>query len=102
MHALSPRFMPLLLVASIAACGPAPQGSAPAATSGTTPAAPTALASESNRLRMQIDGVEWRADRDFFGAIHPPGMNRAVLMAGSLGPKDANEQTFNLNLFGID
>ena len=51
---------------------------------------------------MKVDGVAWEADHDIFGAVHPKGYEKAVLVAGSLGPKDANEQAFNLNLFGID
>lgn len=49
-------------------------------------------------LSMQIDGVSWRADREIWGAVHPFGLDRNVLMSGSFGPKDSKEQTFNLNL----
>lgn len=101
MQTLLPEFFSLALLASLAGCGQAPQSAVPVAATTESPAA-VAPTADSNRLRMRLDGVEWVADREFFGAVHPPGMDRAVLMAGSLGPKDASEQTFNLNLFGID
>lgn len=53
-------------------------------------------------LSMMIDGQPWIADHDVFGAFHPAGYNRALLIAGGRGAKDAAEQIFNLNLFGID
>lgn len=56
----------------------------------------------ANQLSMRIDGVEWRADHDLFGAFHPPGYERALLIAGARGRKDANEQTMNIILLGID
>ena len=62
-------------------------------------AAPVATA---NYLRMRVDGVAWEADHDIFGAVHPKGYDKAVLIAGSFGPKDASEQAFNINLYGID
>lgn len=62
-------------------------------------AAPTAAS--GNHLRMRVDGVRWEADHDIFGAVHPKGYEKAVLVAGSFGPKDGSEQAFNLNLFGI-
>jgi hypothetical protein len=68
----------------------------------TTPAtAATVPPAQGNQLRLTLDGKPWQADRDFFGAFHPHGMDRAVLMAASLGPKDEHEQAFNLNLFGV-
>ena len=101
MHTVLPGVSLLFLIGSITGCGQSPQVSSsvdpPEASAGTT-----APLSGVNRLRMRVDGIEWSADRDLFGAVHPPGMNSVVLMAGSLGPKDANEQSFNLNLFGID
>jgi len=80
--------------ASAGAATAAPAAAAPA----TTAAAPKA---QGNQLRLTLDGKPWQADREFFGSFHPPGMDRAVLMAASLGPKDKHEQTFNLNLFGV-
>ena len=100
MHAALPG-VALFLIGSITGCGqPPPASSALAPTDAS--ADTRAPSSRANRLRMRVDGIEWSADRDLFGAVHPPGMDSAVLMAGSLGPKDANEQSFNLNLFGID
>ena len=63
-------------------------------------AAPTAAS--VNHLRMRVDGVQWEADHDIFGAVHPKGYEKAVLVAGSFGPKDGSEQAFSLNLCGID
>lgn len=77
--------------------------------SGGIDAAPTsaaltgvAAAPVANVLRMRVDGVPWAADHDVFGAFHPPGYDRFLIVAGSAGPKDAHEQAFNLNLSGID
>jgi hypothetical protein len=60
---------------------------------------PAPAAPAGNYLRMKIDGKTWEADHEIFGAFHPKGYNKAILIAGSKGPKDKNEQTFNLNLF---
>jgi len=84
----------------LAACGNSASPTttaASASTAGTVPAAAT-----PNELSMRIDGVEWRADHEVFGAFHPPGYDRALLIAGARGRKDANEQAMNINLFGID
>lgn len=55
-----------------------------------------------NYLSMKINGVEWKAEREIFGAFHPKGYNKALIIAGSKGANDKNEQTFNLNLYNID
>lgn len=90
----------LLLSACNAQTAPAvpPAGTAPAARAATT--APATAKAAGNQLSLKLDGQSWQADREFFCAFHPPGYDRAVLMAGSYGPKDKNEQAFNLNLFG--
>ncbi len=89
---------PLFLIAALAGCEPAsPAADAPVAQASSAPAS---LA--TNRLSMRVDGVEWVADHDLFGAFHPPGYTRALLIAGGRGAKDASEQTMNINLFGID
>lgn len=56
-------------------------------------------AASGNYLSMKINGVEWKADHDVFGAFHPKGYDQAIIIAGSRGPKDKTEQSFNLNLF---
>jgi hypothetical protein len=98
----------------LAGCEPAATGAAPAGPAATDavsapPAAPapapaTATASDGgtgNLIRMRVDGVEWAADREIFCMVDPPGMGPVVIVSGSRGPKDANEQTFNLNLTGV-
>lgn len=93
----------LLLTACTAPSPPTPTAAAatraPAPATAPAPAPPAPA--QGNQLRLVLDGKPWQADREFFGAFHPPGMDRAVLMAGSLGPKDRHEQMFNLNLFGV-
>lgn len=92
-----------IALAAIAACSPAPQPADPAGTTQAGAASvPSETATSGNELRMTIDGVAWHADHDVFGAWHPPGFDRALLIAGARGPKDASEQSFNLNVFGID
>lgn len=73
----------------------------PSATTETTANASVASTKE-NYLRLKINGVEWVADHDVFGAFHPKGYNKAIIIAGAKGPKDATEQTFNLNIFNTD
>lgn len=90
------RTAPILLFALLACgCGESVVPIAPAV--GIAPGA-----SVQNTLQMRIDGIEWRADHDVFGAFHPPGYERALIVAGARGSKDAGEQLFNLNLFGIN
>lgn len=90
----------LLLTACAAPAPPATSASAASAAAPTSAAAAVPQ-TQGNQLRLTLDGQPWLADREFFGAFHPPGMDRAVLMAASLGPKDRHEQAFNLNLFGV-
>ncbi len=91
------RDLSILLFALLAcACGESVVPKAPAVAP-----APAVLTQTENTLQMRIDGIEWHADHDVFGAFHPPGYERALIVAGARGPKDAGEQLFNLNLFGI-
>ena len=55
-----------------------------------------------NHLSMKINGVEWKADNNIFGAFHPKGYDKAIMIAGSKGPKNKNEQPFNINLYNAD
>lgn len=99
-----PKVTRLLLGATalvLAAC--TENDAAPAATPASTVAqAPAVVGAAGNIVRMKIDGVEWSADRDYFCAVHPPGYDRAVIVGASLGPKDSNEQAFNLLIGAID
>jgi hypothetical protein len=91
----------VLAIAALSACG---QRAGPAGVQSGSDGDPTIAAGESagNILRMTIDDREWVADQALFGAVHPPGYDRAILMAGSFGPKDRDEQAFTINLYGID
>lgn len=93
---------PLLL---LAACGssapPTPPAGSTGASSTAAPVAP-AIDPAGNTIRLRVDGVEWSADREIFCAIAPPALGGGLIVAGSRGPKDANEQTFNLNLSGVE
>ncbi len=97
----------LALLLALAACGRAPEPT-PAARNAPV-AAPAAIASTdvppthgAAQLRMRIDDVEWIAVHDLFGAVNPTGHDRAVIIAGSRGGRNANEQAFNLTLLGAD
>lgn len=48
---------------------------------------------------MKINGVEWRADHKIFGAFHPKGYDDAIIIGGSKGPENKDEQIFSLNLY---
>lgn len=103
MRRLLPLTLPFaLLLGACDAAERATDATASAATPAGAAAASASPADTGNVVRMRVDGVDWQADREFFCAVHPPGMDRAVLVSASLGPKDANEQTFNLNLSGVD
>ena len=52
-----------------------------------------------NYLSMKVNGVEWKADNEIFGAFHPKGYNKAIIIAGLKGKKGQNEQICNLNLY---
>lgn len=107
MRGVARRHLAGLLVLACAsalnACGDSGREANPAPPSAVAKPAPEALGADSaSMLRMTIDGVAWKAEHDIFGAVHPTGVDRSILIAGSRGGKNANEQAFNLNLLGID
>lgn len=71
------------------------------ATGETTAQASTGSTTE-NHLSMKINGVEWVADHDVFGAFHPNGYNKVIMIAGNKGPKDRSEQVFNINIYNTE
>lgn len=73
----------------------APTASAMATSAAVAPTVDTPTA------RLRLDGEIWQADREIFALLTPMGADRRLIMGGSLGPKDASEQTFNLNLNGV-
>jgi hypothetical protein len=95
----APRIIPLALTVLLAACDAPPAADA-SASPPRSEASPAAV--EGDVVRLRVDGVAWSADRDIFCAVNPPGLDRGVIVSASRGPKDANEQTFNLNLSGIE
>lgn len=52
-----------------------------------------------NHLSFKINGIEWQADSEIFGAFHPKGYNKAILISGSKGGNDKNEQAFSIILY---
>ena len=56
----------------------------------------------TNYLTMKINGVEWKADNAIWGAFHPEGQNKAIMITGSKGPKNKDEQPFNINLYNTN
>ena len=79
----------------LAACGKSPDTQSQTA-------APGKLETGKNQMSMKLNGAEWRADNNLFGAVHPAGYNKAIMMAGSKGPKNKDEQPLNINLFNAD
>ena len=53
----------------------------------------------TNYLTMKINGVEWKADNGIWGAFHPEGQKKAIMITGSKGSKNKDEQPFNINLY---
>ncbi len=65
-----------------------------------TPTAEASTASaKENHLTMKINGVEWKADNNIFGAFHPKGYNKVIIISASKGPKNKDEQPFNINIY---
>lgn len=71
-------------------------------TTGDTTAQAAITSSKENHLSLKINGVEWVADHDVFGAFHPKGYNKAIIIAGSRGPKGKDEQAFNINIYNAE
>jgi hypothetical protein len=97
---MSNKFLLLasILLLQILACGSKPQqdnSNGPSATA-------TETTTAGNMLSMKINGVEWKADNEIFGAFHPKGYNKAIIISGSKGPKNKDEQPFNINLYNVD
>lgn len=101
-HRLGAIALGLIAAGAVSSCGGGSSSGAPAQQEAGAASAGSAAPQPANQLSMRVDGVAWHADHDVFGAFHPPGYERALIVAGSLGPKDANEQAFNLNLYRID
>ena len=57
---------------------------------------------EKNFLTMKINGQEWSADHDVFGAFHPKGYDKVIIIAGASGKMDKTEKTFNINIYQTD
>ncbi|MCC6726793.1 MAG: hypothetical protein IT258_19985 [Saprospiraceae bacterium] len=69
---------------------------------GETAVQASAGSAKENHLSLKINGVEWVADHDVFGAFHPKGYNKAIIIAGGKGAKDKDEQTFNINIYNTE
>jgi hypothetical protein len=101
------RSVALLALGLLVGCGAAEPP--PAAAGGEAAKAPAASGpvqsavdhGDGQFVRMKVDGVEWAADREIFCAHAPAGMDPMLIVSGSFGPKDANEQAFNLNLSNV-
>jgi hypothetical protein len=57
---------------------------------------------KGNKLSFKMDGVLWEADNKIVGIYHPKGYNNAVMIGGSKGPENKDEQVFTLNLYGAE
>lgn len=91
----------VLLVLSLGACQPSDARSEDRPGGAQSGARLDGAARNSRQLSMLIDGVEWRFETEVFGAFHPIGYNQALLISGTHGRKDADEKTFNINLYGV-
>jgi len=94
-HALYPSTILCLL---LFACGNNSDQSSNVANAATEAGKPAT----ENALSMKINGVEWKADHNIFGAFHPKGYNRVVMISGSKGSKNKEEQPFNINIYNAD
>lgn len=87
----------LICMVLVIACN---NSSKPADSSNATTA--TSSKKNVNKLSFKIDGVLWEADNKISGIFHPKGYNKAVMMVGSKGAQNKDEQVFSLNLYGIE
>lgn len=93
------QFLFAALVAfQMLACSSSTEPDTAAAATGKAPEA----AVSGNVLSMKINGVEWKADNEIFGAFHPKGYNKAIIISGSKGSNNKDEQTFNINLYNTN
>ncbi|WP_395683780.1 hypothetical protein [Dokdonella sp.] len=101
---LAARAMVMGIVFALAACGrgPAPVVTGSPQDAGATVATNTSTCTRANVLALRIDGRAWHADRAITAIMHPIGFDRMLMLSGSFGAKDRDEQTFNLNLAGVD
>lgn len=86
--------------ATVALCILTSCDSRPASGTGTgSPANDNREAKGNSQLSFKINGIEWKADSGIFGAFHPPGYNKAILIGGNKGSGKTQEQAFNINLY---
>jgi hypothetical protein len=96
------RAIGLGMMVMLAACG---RSAAPMATVTSPSVNPPAVVTSSARknvIVLRIGGRVWRADRAIEAIVQPPGFDRMLMVSGAFGTKDRDEQTFNLNLHGVD
>ncbi len=94
-----------LAVLSLTACGRiGSDGNAASSATDTTRVADAAATPTGvqNVARLRLDGELWQANREFFALLAPVGTSQRLMLGASLGPKDATEQTFNLNLTDVN
>lgn len=95
------KFALLLAIGLSGGCNQNPDGGS--ATENRATAAPSSPGRPfTNQLEMRINGSPWRADREIHVSIDPVGMEGAVVIGGSFGPKDKNEQVFSLILQRVE
>lgn len=101
---LAGRAMVMGVVVALAACGrgPAPVAAGGPQAAGATVATHASTSTRANVLALRVDGRAWHADRAITAIVDPPGFDRMLMLSGSFGAKDRDEQTFNLNLAGVD
>lgn len=94
------RFLMLIFV--IICCGCQPHS--------TTPPSPSAAADKTSAsdlreqqgfLRMTINGKLWEADGPLTAIHDAPIAPKALIINGMRGPRDASQQDFTMNLYGI-
>ena len=94
------RFFMLIFVIICWGCQPH------SATPTSTPAAADKASAPELReqlgfLRMTINGNRWEADGPITAIHNAPIAPKALLINGIRGPRDASEQNFTMNLYGI-
>lgn len=95
---LTEKIIPIVFLVIISACG-GKKGSS----KNTVPEKMAEVTNNgSNYLSMKINGVEWKADNEITGAFHPKGYNKAIIIAGSKGANNKDEQTFTITLYNTN
>lgn len=96
------RYRISMLILVIVCCGCQPHSATPTSTpAAADKASALDLREQQSVLRMTINGKSWEADGPLTAIHDAPIAPKALIINGMRGPRDASQQNFTLNLYGI-